>query len=244
VRACRFPLARIAALWLAAAPAAAFAATLQIAPVTVEMSAETVATGITLSNPGDTPLYGQVRVFRWDQQQGDDALSPTQDVVASPPLIEIPAHADQLVRLVHTAPRGAGEQNYRLLIDELPPPGTAPANGVTIRLRYSVPVFVEPAGSAGEPRLSWRLTKSGPNWLLRVDNAGTRRAQIASVQLVAPSGRVYEVNDGLLGYALAGRSRQWQVPLPADAEVGGVLRVRASVNAQPAQAPVVVDQGG
>jgi fimbrial chaperone protein len=255
VRVCCIPLTRIAAhaapvfaatlfAALFAAPFAAYAATLQIAPVTVEMSADTVATGITLSNPGDTPLYGQVRVFRWDQQQGDDALTPTQDVVASPPLIEIPAHADQLVRLVHAAPRGVGEQNYRLLIDELPPPGTAATNGVTIRLRYSVPVFVEPPGPTGEPQLSWRLVKSGQNWLLRVDNAGTGRAQIATVQLIVPSGRVYEINDGLLGYALAGRSRQWQVPLPADADVGGAVKVRASINTQPAQAPVIVDRGG
>jgi len=86
--------------------------------------------------------------------------------------------------------------------------------------------------------------KSGQSWLLRVDNAGTRRAQIATVQLIVPSGRVYEINDGLLGYALAGRSRQWQVPLPADADVGGAVKVRASINTQPAQAPVIVDRGG
>jgi fimbrial chaperone protein len=219
------------------------AATLQIAPVTVEMSADTAATGITLTNPGDTPLYGQVRVFVWDQQLDGDALTPTQDVVASPPLIQIAAHASQLVRLVRAAPRGAHEQTYRLLIDELPPPDATPANGVTIRLRYSVPVFVEPPGATGAPQLSWRLSRNNAGWLLRVDNTGARRAQIAAVQLVAPAGRLYGINEGLLGYALAGRSRAWQVSLPADAQLSGVMKVRASINAQRAEASVVVDQG-
>jgi fimbrial chaperone protein len=236
--------ARCAAGLLSAWLGTAAAATLQIAPVTVEMGADASAVGITLRNPGDTPLYGQVRVFRWDQQQGDDALTPTQEVVASPPLIQIAAHADQLVRLVRTAPRTAGEQCYRLLIDELPPPDQPAANGVTIRLRYSVPVFVEPPGSAGQPQLSWRLARSGRDWMLRVDNAGARRAQIAAVQLVTPSGKVYELNKGLLGYALAGRGRQWQIPLPDDADMSGAVKVRAAVNALPAEALVIVDQGG
>ncbi len=66
----------------------------------VDMSADANATGITLKNPGEKPLFGQVRVFRWDQASGEDTLTPTQDLVASPPLIQIGAHADQLVRLV------------------------------------------------------------------------------------------------------------------------------------------------
>jgi fimbrial chaperone protein len=222
----------------------AFAATLQISPVTVEIAPDVNAVGITLANPGDTPLYGQVRVFRWDQQKGDDALTPTQDVVASPPLIQVAGHAEQLVRLVRTAPRTAGEQCYRLLIDELPPPDQPAANGVTIRLRYSVPVFVEPANVVAAPRLTWRIAKSGNDWLLRVDNAGAKRAQIAAVQLVTSSGKVYELNKGLLGYALAGRGRQWQIPLPGDADLSGSVKVRASVNALPAEALVTIDQGG
>lgn len=87
------------------------AATLQISPVMVDMSADANATGITLKNPGEKPLFGQVRVFRWDQASGEDTLTPTQDLVASPPLIQIAAHADQLVRLVRTrAQPSAAEQ--------------------------------------------------------------------------------------------------------------------------------------
>jgi fimbrial chaperone protein len=218
------------------------AATLQISPVMVNISADANATGITLKNPGEKPLFGQVRVFRWDQANGEDTLTPTQDLVASPPLIQIAAHADQLVRLVRTAPGpNAAEQGYRVLIDELPEPDAAPTSGVTIRLRYSVPVFVEPAADGGQPRLSWHLSRDAQHWMLRVDNAGGKRAQIAAVQLIDHAGNAYPINKGLLGYALAGRERHWQVTLPDDVAQNGPLRVRAAVNSLPAEAAVAIE---
>jgi fimbrial chaperone protein len=221
------------------------AATLQISPVMVDLQSSESATGITLRNPGDRPLYGQVRVYRWDQSNHDDTLTPTQEVVASPPLIQIAAQADQLVRLVRTTPTPvAAEQSYRILIDELPAPDTTTTSGVMIRLRYSVPVFVEPAGKTAQPALSWHLDRDGQGWVLRVDNTGQRRAQIAAVQLVDSTGKVYEINKGLLGYALAGRTRQWTVPLPADANMSGSVTVRAAINSLPAEAVVTVGQPG
>lgn len=223
------------------------AATLQISPVSVELTPDVNASGITLLNPGDTPLYGQVRVFRWDQANGDDTLTPTTELAASPPLIQIAPRTDQLVRLVRAAPAPSGtEQSYRLLIDELQPPDTPATNGVTIRLRYSVPVFIEPVGGAGaaaQPKLSWHLLRNsdGNGWLLQVANSGPKRAQIAAVQIVNGTGRAYEINKGLLGYALAGRGRQWQVPLPPDADLSAPVKIRASVNSLPAESAVSVE---
>lgn len=233
------------ALLLCAFTLGAQAATLQISPVMVDLQSSESATGITLRNPGDRPLYGQVRVYRWDQSKQDETLTPTQELVASPPLIQIAAQADQLVRLVRTTPAAvATEQSYRILIDELPAPDTAATSGVMIRLRYSVPVFVEPAGKATQPLLSWHLGHDGQGWVLRVDNTGQRRAQIAAVQLVDSAGKVYEINKGLLGYALAGRTHQWTVTLPADANMSGAVKVRAAVNSLPAEATVTVGQPG
>lgn len=234
---------RLLAVWLFTVGFAAHAATLQISPVTVDLQSNESASGITLRNPGDGPLYGQVRVFRWDQSNGNDTLIPTQELIASPPLIQIGAQADQLVRLVRaTSAPVAVEQSYRVLIDELPPPDTTPANGVTIRLRYSVPIFVEPAGAAGQPVLLWHLAREDHGWVLRVDNTGTKRAQIAAVQLVNGAGKAYEINKGLLGYALAGRTGQWQTSLAPDDDLGGTVKVRAAVNSLPVEAVVIVEQ--
>lgn len=224
-------------------PGMAAAATLQISPVMIELQANDNASGITLHNPGDTPVYGQVRVYHWDQVNGEDTLTPTQDLIASPPLMKIAERDGQLIRLVRESNTPVTtEQSFRILIDELPPPGVAPQNGVLIRLRYSVPVFIEPTAAAGSPQLSWHLRHTHEGWTLNVDNAGTRRAQIAAVQLVSAAGKAYVVNPGLLGYALAGHTGQWPVTLPADVELGGSVKVRAMVNSVPLEAVVTVDQ--
>ncbi|MCA3782596.1 MAG: molecular chaperone [Burkholderia sp.] len=229
---------------LLCAAGAAHAASLQISPVTIEFGTDDTATGITLRNPGDRPVYGQVRVFRWDQADGQDTLTPTQDLIASPPLIEVGTQSDQLIRVVRASRTPSGvEQSYRLLIDELPPPGETPTNGVAIRLRYSIPVFVEPPTN-GAPQLDWTLARRNGGWVLRVRNVGARRAQLASVELVTGDGHAYPLTNGLLGYALSGRTGQWSVPLPAGVTLGGKVTVRAAVNSQPASAVVAVEPPG
>lgn len=236
----------LAAMLLLAATAAD-AATLQISPVTVDFLADQSAAGITLRNPGNQPLYGQVRVFRWDQSNGADTLTPSAELIASPPLIRIAAQAEQLVRLVHPTPAAVAqsterEQSFRVLIDEIPQADASPTSGVNLRLRYSVPVFIAPAGAEGQPELAWHLVHGQHGWLLHIDNAGARHAQIAVVRLVNGAGRVYPIEAGLLGYALAGRGREWQVKLPPDADLSGTVKVEAMVNARPLETAVQVEQ--
>ncbi len=238
------PLMRVAHTVLAAAAmflsAVAQAASLQISPVTVDMPSDANATGITLSNPGDQPLYGQVRVFRWGQSDTEDTLDATQDIVASPPLIQIAPHSDQLVRLVRQSRDATTtEQSFRVLIDEIPRPDAAATNGVTIRLRYSVPVFVHPVGPIGKPELSWQLQRGGQGWMLRVTNAGSRHGQIGEVTL-ASAGKTWTLNTGLLGYVLAGRTQQWKVNLDPNIVLRGPLTLRATINGQPSDASVAV----
>jgi fimbrial chaperone protein len=218
------------------------ASSLQISPVMIELRHGEGASTITLYNLGDRPLYGQVRVFRWDQADAHDNLTATQDLVASPPLIEIPAHGEQYVRLVRSDTANVGEeQSYRLLIDELSAADSTTENGVTIRLRYSVPVFVEPDGMARAPTLTWHARHDAEGWSLRVTNTGRHRARVSMVQLVAADGKTYMVDKGLLGYALAGRSMQWRVNLDSHVELRAPLSIRANINALPVEDHVAID---
>ena len=43
------------------------------------------ASGIMLRNPDAMPVYGQVRVYAWEQRGGDDVLLPTDEIQVSPP---------------------------------------------------------------------------------------------------------------------------------------------------------------
>ena len=233
---------RLTAAALACAAAlTAQASSLQISPVMLELPPGQNASALTLRNPGKEPIYGQVRVFRWEQTPDDDRLDPSDELVASPPLIRIEPQGEQLVRLVRRdgAPVAA-ERSYRVLVDEVPNLDAAPGNGVNIRLRYSVPVFVEPAGPPVAPRLSWELRHDGARWQLRVSNAGGRRAQLAAVRVSGADGVAHEINPGLLGYVLPGRTRQWTIALDDRVAAQGPLKLKANLNAQPIETELSV----
>jgi fimbrial chaperone protein len=220
----------------------ALAANLQISPVSIQFRAGQGASGINLQNYGDTPLVGQVRVYRWDQRDGQDVLEPATDVVASPPVIEVAARSTQVIRLVRRNPgQAALEQSYRILIDEVPRDDAA-ASGVAIRLQYSVPAFVQGAEAQAAPRLSWKLFRRDGAWMLRVQNDGGLHAQIGAAVLHA-NGKDYTLSKGLLGYALAGRMREWRLPVDGAVELGApgaALAIDATVNAQPLAASGIV----
>lgn len=222
---------------LAALPqgAGALAATLQISPVTISFTAGQAAAGITLQNNGDTPLHGQVRVYLWEQRDGADVLTPTTQLVASPPIMEIGARSAQTIRLVRrSAAPAAAEQTYRILIGELPRTDAAQGN-VAIRLQYSVPVFVLPQDGRAAPALEWSVTRRGAEAFLRVRNSGSLHAQIGATSVRSASGRSADLSKGLLGYALPGQAREW--PLPRElGEIDAPLAVQSTVNARPASA--------
>lgn len=209
------------------------AANLQISPVTINMRAEQTSAGITLQNLGDTPLFGQVRVFLWDQANGEEALSPTQELVASPPIVEIAANGRQTIRLVRTQAASAQqERTYRVLIDEVGRDDDPARSGVDIRLRYSVPVFVLPGGAAGREVLDWQVYRKDGEWMLRVQNTGNFHAQIGSLALTNQAGKSFVISNGLFGYVLAGRMRVWRLPVPKDAALEGTLAIAVNVNAK------------
>jgi fimbrial chaperone protein len=215
------------------------AANLQISPVMIQLRAGQGATGINMQNLGEVAVYGQVRVYQWDQKDGDDVLTPTQDVVASPPIIQIGAKSSQIIRLVRRSEQlPAGELTYRILIDEIPK-DDGPASGVDIRLRYSVPMFVLPADDRGAPALAWAVFKKDGVWMLRVRNSGTQRAQIGALELSNAAGKQFEIASGLFGYVLAGKVREWRLPTSGDADLNGTLAVKANINSRPTSASTV-----
>lgn len=215
---------------IGASPQAA-AANLQISPVSITIRPGQAAAGITLQNQGDTPVFGQVRAFAWSQRDGEDVLTETAEVVVSPPIIEVAPRATQTIRLVlKVAGPVATERTFRLLIDEIPREGT-PDTGVDIRLRYSVPVFVLPAGDVA-PVLAWRVYRSGTDWMLGVANTGTLHAQLGATALRNAAGTQFDISKGLLGYVLPGQDRTWKLPVAPDARLEGKVTVQSNVNAR------------
>jgi len=213
----------LAALCLACG--AAGASGLQVSPVTLTIQPTQNAEGLWLSNTGDNVVHAQVRVYQWTQEDGQDKLTASRGLVVSPPMLQLAASERQLIRAIRLGapPSGAGavEQAYRVLIDELPvePPGH---KGLSFVLRYSVPIFVEPAGApASAPQLQWALHTDAGKTVLEASNSGGTHVQVADLSFTDASGHRTEVTQGLLGYVLPGARMRWVVKAPAAALAGG-----------------------
>ena len=230
-------------LVLSAATGAA-AANLQISPVSIFLRADQQSGAVQLRNMGNEAIYGQVRVFEWDQKESEDVLTPTTEVIASPPIVQVAPNSNQLIRLVRMGAPGMRERTYRILIDELSGDDSQQASGVSFRLRYSVPVFVLPARESESEVLAWRVYHSEGAWMLAIHNTGGAHAQIGAMQFTNAAGKHFEVSKGLFGYVLPGRERLWKLPLAGDAELAGPLRIEAHVNGKPASATLKAEAAG
>lgn len=193
------------------AAATAGATSLQVAPTSLQLEARQRAGELWLTNSGTSPVKLQVRLFRWVQQGGQEQLLPTDELMASPPMQELAAGQQQLVRVMRpTREPPVAQQHYRLIVDEVPDLATR-AEGMQFVLRYSIPVFVQPASGKLAPQLQARLVTldDGRNGV-EVANSGNSYAQIADLALGSAT-RPRIVHPGLLGYVPPGQVMRWPI---------------------------------
>lgn len=193
------------------ATSTAGATSLQVAPTSLQLEARQRAGELWLTNSGTSPVKLQVRVFRWVQQGGQEQLLPTDELMASPPMQELAAGQQQLVRVMRpTREPPAAQQYYRLIVGEVPDLATR-AEGMQFVLRYSIPVFVQPASGKLAPQLQARLVTLGDGRNgVEVANSGNSYAQIADLALGSAK-RPRIVHPGLLGYVLPGQVMRWPI---------------------------------
>lgn len=233
-------LCTAAGLWLAAVltPFGLVSASgLQVMPTTVSLQPVRAADGLWLRNTGDAPINAQVRVYHWTQTGGQDQLTPTRALLASPPMLKLGVGDSQLVRVIRTgAPPTHSEDAYRVVVNELPVADEK--GGLSFVLRYSIPVFLEASGAVNaKPELTWKLRASDGQLLLDISNHGHKHAQISDVQVTDASGQQHTLKRGLLGYVLPGMNMRWELQAdPSTLDAGGTLHAR--VNGEPV-APTV-----
>ena len=119
---------------------------------------------------------------------GKDDLQSTRKVVASPPMVTLAPKSSQSIRVVRVSKEPvAGEESYRLLVDEIIDPATAPKIGVAVQMRYSVPVFVESA--EGKPAsVAVTAEMAGNSLRIKAVNSGGMFAQAADYRWNTPAG--------------------------------------------------------
>lgn len=205
----------------------AMSAGLQVTPIMLDINQSQPSDGIWLTNTSNTELQAQVRVFAWNQNNQKDVLESTPHFVASPPLIKVAAGQKQFVRLVRVGNLdNLQEQAYRIVVDELPLANELDS-GLTFVLRYSIPVFIQGKEDKREPNLNWQVTKNAKKEaVLVVTNSGNTRAQLSRLRFTPAKGKTKEINEGLVGYALANSTNQLVISPNAHLfSSGGVLNV-------------------
>ena len=210
---------------------------LQAGPTLIEFSPNAASARLRLRNTGDAPVAAQVRVYAWSQAGGEDVLQPSDDLAVSPPIAEVPAGGEQLVRLVNLAPAAAErDRTYRVVVDELPRPEERETSQVTLRLRYVIPAFAR-AADATDPALTCTLEANGAR--LACDNHGGRPAQLGQSRLLPGHGPAVVLNEGLFGYVLPGSRRVWPIaPALPDDVSRAELRLETQLNGRSTTLPV------
>ncbi len=221
----------------------AHATSLRAAPARLDLIAPDSAATLSLRNEEARPITVQIRVFRWSQADGIERLEPTTEVVASPPMTTVGPNAEYTVRVVRVSKAPvAGEESYRLLIDELPDRSRRVPGAITFVLRYSIPVFFA-SRDVSQPQVTWGLQSGGDAIVLSAKNTGGRHLRIADLEL-ADGGTTVAARSGLVGYVLAGSVMHWSLPRTQDSSISGrSVELTAQSDAGAINATAVVQSG-
>lgn len=214
-------------------PFSNYAATLQVYPVNIDFLAGEKAKAIYVSNAGDHAINAQIRVFLWQQENGENKLIETKNIIVSPPLTDIPSGQQQLIRIIQPNQKIADtEQSYRLIIDELPgSDGSKNGGAVNFLLRYSLPVFINsPSSAIDNAKIDVWIDNSVTPSLLKIRNNNNQHIKLSDVSIVS-QGKTVVINKGLLGYVLANNQMQW--PLASHISLGQNLKVTLNGHAEP-----------
>ena len=168
-----------------ALPAAA--STFNISPIRAQLSSAHRTEVLTLMNAEDQPVVVQIHVVAWSQKDGEEQLVDTREILATPPVLQIPAMGEQIVRVaLRRDADPARELTYRVIFDEVPQAAPANFTGLRVALRLSVPVFVTPAQSKLPSELAWEA-HALPDGRIEVaaTNHGSRHLQVTDFNLDA-----------------------------------------------------------
>lgn len=192
-------------------PAGAQASSLEISPVTVNLAPGQNVTTVEVTNRGDASAAIQIRAYGWNQAGNEDVLTPTQDIIVSPPIFTVSKGSSQTVRMLLRGGIATRERNYRLLIDEVPP-ANIHNQQVAIAMRVSLPVIAASA-QALPPKLQWRATRgTGHQILLSATNDGTSYDKVHAIVVTLADGSHPIVKaSGNNPYILPGAQRHWVV---------------------------------
>jgi fimbrial chaperone protein len=210
------------------------AGSFMVDPTRIELAPHQLSATLVIRNDDKEPVVIQVEPRAWSQKDGEDVYAPTRELLVTPPIITIPAGAEQILRIALRRPLDPQtEIPYRIYLLEVPPPPQAGFRGLQVALRISIPVFARP-GDAAAPRAEWKVAYGAREHALRVvlANAGNAHLQVQEFMLFAPGSNTPSAIRQTAAYVLPGQSRDWLIKLDPSVRVDGPrLRLKAITDA-------------
>lgn len=216
-----------------AASAATFASAggISISPVVIEIDSPRRAVAVTLTNNGDRPVTFQTEAMVWQQVNGADHNEPTEDLLVIPPVVEVPAKASQVFRvMLRTRAPSPVERTYRVILEDITEEQAAVSGqaSVAFKLTHNLPVLIAPSVKVVNA-IRWRpcppeafttaastpvkpSATRGAEVCVRLLNAGNRRVKVQTLTLTGEGWeQALPLKDGV--NVLAGAEREWRLPL-------------------------------
>jgi fimbrial chaperone protein len=195
---------------LLALSAPAVAGSFSISPLRVDFSSTANTAALTVRNADEAAIVVQTQGLAWSQEGGQDALTPTRDLLISPAVFTLPPGGSQLIRVALRRPVDpARELSYRLTVQEVPQQAKPDFTGLQVALKMSVPIFVAPTAPA-EPQLHWKAARGADGRLsITASNDGAAHARIQRFSVKTADGGTTLGQRPELTYVLPGAMRQW-----------------------------------
>lgn len=202
----------------------ASASSLGVWPINPRIDAPASAAMIWVKNNNKNEAVTlQARVFLWQQVNNQDQLIPQDDLVVSPPIIEVKADNQQIFRVMNRSgviQNASAEKSYRLLIDEVPKEDKPQDSLLRFQMRYSLPLFVGLPDELASLSLTDRLNKmaaglsyhiiSSPEPFIEIYNSNLQHARLSKVSINSSTpDKPVIISAGLLGYILPNSTRRW-----------------------------------
>jgi fimbrial chaperone protein len=200
---------------------------IEISPVLLEMSEQQDKQVVRVGNSSETAKSFQVDVVAWSQS-GDEReiYTPTSELLAVPPLFTLQPGEQQVVRIgLMREPDADQELSYRVFFTELEPPQMEEktTSGISIRLRFGVPVFVAPLAPASAAIEFVALRTIDNNTFMELRNTGNVRVKVNEVRYQAPTSLDKEVSQAVL-YLHSGKTGFLPLEV-AGQNVGGTVEL-------------------
>jgi fimbrial chaperone protein len=220
----------------------AHAGSFSVNPVRVTLSAKQPVAAITVRNGGTEPAVIQLETSAWSQEQGQDVLTPSGDVLATPPIFTIAPGKAQILRIGLRRPAtSSAEITYRLVLREVP--SSVQTQGLRVALVISMPVFVVPATTVA-PALEWRATPTADGRIrVHATNKGNAHVQISKIGLSLADGGKELGGGDIAGYVLPGSTRSWVVKTTSPAIAGARIQIRSATDAGALNPEVPLEAG-